>query len=195
MPSRFCDIDTWCIVGLGNPGKEYSKTRHNLGFSVLQSLAKTIGSAWRYKDKYSYCSDREAKFFLVRPLTYMNLSGKAVKQVLRERGIGIDRLVVVCDDINLPLGQLRLRTSGSHGGQKGLKSIIETLNSETFARLRLGIGPLPQAYAASDFVLGKFTSSEYPAAKEMTERAADAIMKITEHGLEKAMNSINQKTT
>lgn len=194
MPNRYPDNSTWCIIGLGNPGREYSNTRHNLGFSVLNHLAREDGITWRYKNKFSYGIGRNHPFFLVRPLTYMNLSGQAVKQVMKERDIGPDRLLVVCDDLHLPLGQLRLRLAGSHGGQKGLKSIIDALGTENFARLRLGVGPLPSSGDASDFVLGKFTAPEYPAAKEMADRAADSIIKIINLGLETAMNSINQKT-
>lgn len=194
MPDKFADIEAWCVVGLGNPGREYSNTRHNLGFNVLQTIAAQKDCTWRYKDKYCYCANREAKLFLVRPLTYMNLSGQAVKRVLNELGFGLDRLLVVCDDINLPLGQLRLRMSGSHGGQKGLKSIIDSLNTDNFARLRLGIGPVPNTRDASDFVLGKFSPEEYPLMKEMTANAAEAVIKIINLGLGKAMNSINQKT-
>ncbi len=195
MPNRYPDSSTWCIVGLGNPGREYSNTRHNLGFSVLNRLASQNGISWRYKSKFSYGIGRNHPFFLVRPLTYMNLSGQAVKQVMQERHFGTDRLLVVCDDINLPLGRLRLRTAGSHGGQKGLKSIIDTIKTENFTRLRLGIGPLPPSSDASEFVLGRFTALEYQEAQEMAARAADSVIKIITHGLETAMNSINQKTT
>ena len=194
MPNRYPDSNTWCVAGLGNPGREYGSTRHNLGFSVLNHLARQNGITWRYKNKFSYGIGRTPPFFLVRPLTYMNLSGQAIKQVMKERNFGTDRLLVVCDDINLPLGQLRLRLAGSHGGQKGLKSIIDSLMTENFVRLRLGVGPLPSSCDASDFVLGKFTAPEYPMAKEMTARAADSIIKIINLGLETAMNSINQKT-
>jgi PTH1 family peptidyl-tRNA hydrolase len=194
MPNRYPDSKSWCVAGLGNPGREYGGTRHNLGFSVLNHLAREDGITWRYKNKFSYGIGRTHPFFLVRPLTYMNLSGQAVKQAMRERNFEIDRLLVVCDDINLPLGQLRLRVMGSHGGQKGLKSIIDSLGTEDFARLRLGVGPLPSSGDASNFVLGRFTAQERPAAKEMTARAADSIIKIINQGLETAMNSINQKT-
>jgi PTH1 family peptidyl-tRNA hydrolase len=195
MTSRFSDPNIWCIVGLGNPGREYGNTRHNLGFSVVNQLATRSNLSWRYKPKYSFTAARDAGFFLMRPLTYMNLSGQAVKQCLQEKGLSTERLLVICDDINLPLGQLRLRASGSHGGQKGLKSVIETLKNDQFARLRLGIGPLPNSESVSDFVLGKFTRQEYPSAREMIDKAADSVEKIINLGLEKAMNSINQKNT
>lgn len=185
----------WCVVGLGNPGRKYGNTRHNLGFAVLNQLVQEKGISWRYKDKFSYALYPDPPLFLMRPLTYMNLSGSVIRQVLRERNFKTDRLLVVCDDINLPLGQLRVRASGSHGGQKGLKSTIDLLKTEDFARLRLGIGPLPPAIHASDFVLGKFLPSEYQTVKEMVQRAVESIIKISDQGLANAMNSINQKNT
>lgn len=185
----------WCIAGLGNPGRKYFNTRHNLGFAVLNQLAQEREICWKYKDNFSYALYPEPPLFLLRPLTYMNLSGNMVRQVLRERNFKTDRLLVVCDDINIPLGQLRLRASGSHGGQKGLKSIIDILKTEDFARLRLGIGPLPPAIQASDFVLGRFLPSQHQIVKEMIQRAAESIIKISNQGLANAMNSINQKNT
>lgn len=185
----------WCIAGLGNPGRKYVNTRHNLGFAVLNQLAQEKGIPWKYKDKFSYALYPDPPLFLMRPLTYMNISGSAIRQVMRERNFENDRLLVVCDDINLPLGQLRLRVSGSHGGQKGLKSTIDLLKTTDFARLRLGIGPLPPATQASDFVLGRFPPGEHPIVKEMVQRAAESIIQISNQGLAKAMNSINQKNT
>lgn len=182
----------WLVAGLGNPGREYQNTRHNLGFSVLSLLASQEGLSWRYRDRYCYAIGQAC--LLVRPLTFMNLSGKAVRQVMRERGFTPERTMVVCDDLNLPLGRLRLRAGGSHGGQNGLKSVIEALGTPDFPRLRLGIGPCPPGLDASRFVLGRFPPDQRPLAEQMVQRAARAVRDVLEQGLEKTMNTINQKT-
>jgi PTH1 family peptidyl-tRNA hydrolase len=191
MPRKAPASDRWLVVGLGNPGREYLNTRHNLGFSALALLASQEGLTWRYRERYSYAC---GEAYLVRPLTFMNLSGQAVRQVVRERGFIPKRMLVVCDDINLPLGRLRLRGSGSHGGQNGLRSVIDSLGTQDFPRLRLGIGPCPPALDASRFVLGRFAPEQRPLAEQMVHRAAQAVREVLGQGLEKAMNTINQKT-
>lgn len=192
MPLKAPAEGRWLVVGLGNPGREYQNTRHNLGFSVLSLLASQEGLSWRYRDRYCYAIGQD--YLLARPLTFMNLSGNAVRQAMLERGFTPEHTMVVCDDLNLPLGRLRLRAGGSHGGQNGLKSVIEVLDTTNFPRLRLGIGPCPPGLDASRFVLGRFPPGQRPLAEQMVQQAAQAVLDVLELGLGKTMNTINQKT-
>jgi len=184
------------IVGLGNPGREYDGTRHNVGFRVVNELARRSRTDLRAgRGEYLSGSGRIAgrAVELALPLTYMNLSGLAVRQVLAAAGSDASGLLVVCDDVNLPLGTLRLRRSGSDGGHNGLSSIIFQLGTEEFARLRLGVGAAPDGTDLADHVLDRFGEEERPSVEEMVSRAADAIGLLIARGLDTAMQEYNRR--
>jgi PTH1 family peptidyl-tRNA hydrolase len=182
----------WCIAGLGNPGREYRNTRHNLGFMVVDLLADRFNLAWKRRALYSCAIHSPSGLFLVKPLTFMNQSGLAVAKALSYQKIHPGKLLVVCDDINLPLGKIRLRAKGSDGGHNGLKSVIQHLKSSDFARLRLGVGPLPAGAVLADFVLSDFTRSERDLTAEVLDKAAKAVEETTKYNMDKAMNRVNQ---
>ncbi len=186
------------IVGLGNPGKEYSYTRHNLGFLVVQELAK--------KNKLSFSKDVVAQGFLAEgkikgcpvslfmPVTYMNNSGAAVRKILLKKEIDPSDALIVCDDINLPFGQLRLRSKGSDGGHNGLKSIIYSLESSNFARLRIGIGRGERKEKdMSGFVLEEFNGQEKEQLGEVIQNAVDCCFLWLKVGINKAMSQFNKR--
>lgn len=182
------------IAGLGNPGDEYRDSRHNAGFLVVAGLARAhrirlaVGSG-----DFASGSGRIAghETLLALPLSYMNESGRAVASALSVATAAAD-LLVVCDDVALPLGRLRLRLSGSDGGHRGLRSIIETLGTETFARLRLGVGAPPADADTADYVLDEFAESERDTVREMVLRAIEAVEVSMAQGFEKAMSVYNR---
>jgi PTH1 family peptidyl-tRNA hydrolase len=177
------------IVGLGNPGREYERTRHNVGFLLLERLA--MGKAeWRRERAWSALLAKLDGVLLCKPQTYMNLSGNAVAAVAGFFQIPAAQILVVSDDMALPLGRLRLRAGGSSGGQKGLKSIVEALGTPEVARLRLGIGGAAPEGAVGH-VLGQFRKDEIPALEEMLERAEAAVGVAQSQGLAAAMNAFN----
>lgn len=183
------------IVGLGNPGSEYDNTRHNIGFKVLDALAASLNTSFQ-SSRLAFTAEGKVKnklFFLVKPTTYMNLSGKAVNYYLQQEKIPLSNLLVVTDDIALPVGTLRLRPRGGDGGHNGLKSIKEVLGSENYARLRFGIGNEYPRGGQVDFVLGKWTDQEEDIIKPKLDRAAAAIKDFALMGIEKAMNAHNSK--
>ena len=186
------------IVGLGNPGEKYRRTRHNAGFMVIDELAQrlTLGAQERIDDAWAVKTEIAGeRVVLVKPQSFMNRSGPVVEAALRWFNVEPDRLVIVSDDVALPLGSLRIRALGSHGGQNGLRSIIESIGSEEFPRLRFGIGSAEPVLDLAGFVLSDFTDSEVPRVQEMVSRAADAISAIVEHGVELAMNAFNGAPT
>jgi peptidyl-tRNA hydrolase, PTH1 family len=182
------------VVGLGNPGRQYEGTRHNVGFAVLAELARRhLAPAPKIKFEAEYTEVRIAdeKCLLVAPQTYMNLSGRSVQQFVKFFQLPLEDLLVVCDDLNLDVGRLRLRRSGSAGGQKGLNDIIQRLGTQQFARLRIGIGrPLPKMDAA-DYVLSRFRSNEAQPVEDAILAAADGVESWVERGLESTMNRMN----
>lgn len=181
------------IIGLGNPGRDYEATRHNLGFMVVDRLADGRGFSAGKGNFYSCdLALSSGKVALLKPTTYMNRSGLAVIEFAGENGTLPSEILVIADDFYLPLGQLRLRQSGSDGGHKGLASIIYHLGSEDFPRLRLGIGPVPDGIAAEEFVLRPFTGNEAEKAAEMVKRAADAIVAWLDDGFEIAAARYNR---
>lgn len=184
------------IAGLGNPGKEYEGSRHNVGFLVVAGLADGCGiqlSAGRgdFMSGVGQVAGTRVRF--VMPLTYMNGSGRAVEQVLEEMGATPDEVLVICDDVNLPLGQLRFRRSGSAGGHNGLSSVIERLSTEGFARLRLGVGRPPDGDEMMDFVLDRFAEAERPDVNEMVNRAVAAVELMLRDGIGAAMTVFNRR--
>jgi PTH1 family peptidyl-tRNA hydrolase len=188
------------VVGLGNPGREYEGTRHNVGFAVLDRLAEKLGCSFRNKSRFSAeVAETTAvdggKVWLARPRTYMNRSGSAVSALLGWLKLEPGLLLVVVDDADLPLGQIRLRGSGGSGGHNGLRSIIEALGGhEEFARLRVGIGRIaPVGTDITGHVLGKFAPPERAIAKQAVGEAVEAIECCLRDGLTEAMNQFNRK--
>ncbi len=182
------------IVGLGNPGQNYSKTRHNIGFRVVDTLADRFDqkfSAGKGDYVYSQFNHNGEKVLLLKPLTYMNLSGQAVQNALHFWKLSPIDLLVVVDDLNLPLGKLRCRSKGSAGGQKGLISVINCLASDEFARLRIGIDKPPPNQEWAAFVLQPFTKAEEAIVNVALENACEACLCWLRDGLEIAMREFN----
>jgi PTH1 family peptidyl-tRNA hydrolase len=182
------------IVGLGNPGRKYAGTRHNVGFDVLAELARKFGQApprAKFQGEIVEAAIGGEKVLLLTPLTYMNLSGSSVQPVRDFYKLTNDDILVVCDDFNLPLGKLRMRRKGSAGGQKGLDDIIRRLGSDEVSRLRIGIGPPEENRNAADYVLSRFAADEAETVKETLARAVDAVAVWTTDGAETCMNRFN----
>ncbi len=175
------------VAGLGNPGREYEATRHNVGFRVVDALAERAGASWRLRGDRAEALVASGELLLLKPLTFMNLSGPAVKAALGFRDAGPADLLVVCDDMALPPGALRLRPSGSSGGHHGLDSLIASLGTDAFPRLRVGIGGPPPGMSGADFVLGRFRPGEEPPIP-LAADAADAWARL---GLEQAVAKYN----
>jgi len=183
------------ITGLGNPGVSYSNTRHSIGFKVIDWLARDRNATgWRLKCKALVASAEleGQKIILAKPQTYMNKSGESVAGLLHWYRLSNQDLIVICDDIDLPLGRLRIRGKGGDGGHRGLRSIIDLVGSKDFIRIRFGIGrPLEPDFEIADWVLSRFFSEEEPVVEQLIEKAAQAIKTIAAEGLEKAMNAYN----
>jgi peptidyl-tRNA hydrolase, PTH1 family len=184
------------IVGLGNPGDEYRDTRHNVGFMVVDTIAKRHALGWRHRDQVMLAKNFGADAFLVaKPLTYVNRSGDAVGELMRYYDVGPADLLVVVDEAALPFGRLRARARGSAGGHNGLKSIIERLETTEFARLRLGVGRGDPRRELADHVLTRFEPGERAELEAFIARAADAAEMFTVEGIEKVMNEYNPDAT
>ena len=188
------------IIGLGNPGSEYKWTRHNVGFETIDKLAYDFNinvNKNKFKSIYGEGIIHNEKVLLIKPLTYMNLSGECVRDFLHfYKNLELNDIIVICDDINLPIGSIRIRKKGSDGGQNGLKNIIYQLNSDDFPRLRIGIGQKPEQYTLSNFVLSKFNKEEETDIINGITSATDAInifIKDKDNGLSNAMNLFNKK--
>lgn len=184
------------LVGLGNPGSEYRETRHNVGFLVIDAVRRRHGGpaeVRRSRCRVSKLSGREPGLLLARPQTYMNRSGPAVRALLEAEDAPAEDLFVVCDDLNLEFGTLRIRPRGTHGGHNGLRSIIENLGTTGFPRLRVGIGPLPPGEDQAEFVLERFPSADRRLLPELIEDAADCLLMAVDSGLEQAMNRYNRR--
>jgi PTH1 family peptidyl-tRNA hydrolase len=182
------------IVGLGNVGRKYEKTRHNVGFEVLDTLARRWSAAparLRFDGQLAEASFASERVLLLWPGTLMNLSGRSVGAALEFYQLELGGLLVVCDDFNLPLGKLRLRSQGSCGGQKGLEDVISRLGSDQFGRLRIGIGPVPERWDPADFVLNRFNETDRKTIDEVIARAADGVECWVAQGIETAMNEFN----
>ena len=182
------------LAGLGNPGNEYARTRHNAGFRVVDACGAKWGAEWKPWQKlgeYAKVSVGGTDVFLLKPLTYMNESGRAVSSLARFYKIPPKNCVICFDEAALPVGQLRLRKSGSAGGQKGMKSVIEQLGTQDIPRLRLGIGPKPEKMDLVNFVLGKCSAADEEVLTPTLTRAVDALETYLSQGIEKAMGQIN----
>jgi PTH1 family peptidyl-tRNA hydrolase len=187
--------DLFLIVGLGNPGKDYAKTRHNAGFIVLDQLAKRWRTDWKNEKKFharmARAGRNERETLLCEPQTFMNSSGEAVAAVVNFYRIELPRMLVIVDDADLPLGQLRLRPSGSSGGHHGLESIEQHLSSREYARLRIGIGRTAGPREITGHVLGRFSSTEAQLADKVFAVATDQAECWLNDGIQKAMNQFN----
>ena len=184
------------IIGLGNPTEKYKNTRHNVGFRVLDCLAERIGVSFsnesKFKSQISKGILNSQQVLLVKPQTFMNLSGEAVALIMSYFKAEVSDIIVVYDDISLNLGTLRFRSSGSDGGHNGIKSIIKCLgNNKNFARLKVAIGPQPPYMPSEKFVLGDFTSQEELLLKVVVEKASDAIECYISCGIVEAQNKFN----
>lgn len=182
------------VVGLGNPGRQYQNTRHNVGFEAIGELARRHGASRpkvKFEAEIAEAAIGGEKALLMAPQTFMNLSGRSVGQCVGFYQLPLDEVLVLCDDMNLQFGQLRLRGGGSAGGQKGLKNIIDHLGTERFARLRIGIGRPPEGVDSVQFVLGQFNKSERAAMDTAILAAADGVELWIRDGLAQAMNQVN----
>ncbi len=185
----------YLIVGLGNIGDEYAETRHNIGFMVVDALAKEAGIAFEDK-RYGFVSTLKVKnqtLTLLKPSTYMNLSGNAVRYWMNEKKIPVERVLVVVDDLSLPFGTLRLKGNGSDGGHNGLKHIASVLGSQQYARLRFGIGNDFPRGGQVDYVLGKFGEDDLRTMDERLKTAGEAVKTFCLAGINVAMNQYNNK--
>lgn len=187
----------YVIAGLGNPGREYENTRHNIGFRFIDDIAKKY-QITMLERKHKAIVGRGyidgQKVILVKPLTYMNLSGESIREVTDYYKVDVTtQLVVVSDDINLDVGQLRIRKKGSAGGHNGLKNIILHLGREDFTRIRMGVSDKPQGYDLKDYVLGHFTNREQKTLEETFEKAEQAVRMIMQGDVDGAMNRYNTK--
>lgn len=188
--------NAFLVAGLGNPGKEYQKTRHNAGFLLLEQWADQSKLSWGFENKFESALTRfqhkDSQVFLCRPATYMNASGRAIARVAEYLKIPIERMLVVVDDADLALGTIRMRPGGSSGGHHGLDSIEQHLGSREFARLRLGIGRNdPKRRQITGHVLGVFSNDEWPVFEKMLERARSQVQCWLDHGAAIAMNRFN----
>lgn len=184
----------WLIVGLGNPGLRYEKTRHNLGFMLVDRLAREFQTSVKREECRALIGRAEVEnrtVELVKPQTFMNLSGESVACFLRKVNRSAKKLIVISDDLALPLGSIRLRAKGSAGGHNGLKSIIACLKTEEFVRLRIGIQPEHQLRDVKDFVLENFTKTDLIKVEEVLQHSAEAIRAVVADGVEKAMAQFN----
>lgn len=185
----------YVIAGLGNPKKEYDNTRHNIGFSIIDMLAEktgiSIGTA-KHKGLLGAGYWNGQKLLLVKPLTFMNLSGECIREVLDYYKVdGRENLIVIHDDISLEPGVIRIRKKGSAGGHNGLKNIIQHLGHDQFIRIKVGVGEKPAGYDLADYVLGHFSGDERALMKQVSEETCDAVQMIMEKGPDAAMNYFN----
>lgn len=189
----------YIIAGLGNPSKEYKNTRHNIGFDVIDVIAdkhRIDVSTVKHKALIGKGMIGGEKVILVKPQTYMNLSGESLIDVCQYYKVDVETdLIVIYDDIALDVGAIRVRKSGSAGGHNGMKSIIQNLSTENFMRIRMGVGEKPKGYDLADYVLGHFTSSERELMDKGAIDAVNAVELILTEGIDKAMNSYNKKST
>lgn len=187
--------DDWLIVGLGNPGKEYERSRHNCGFRALDLIAQELNckvDKGKFQGLYGQTVWDGKKVYLLKPLTYMNLSGRSVLQLSAYFQIPPQRIIVLSDDISLAPGRIRVRGEGSAGGHNGLKSIIAELGSQDFPRVKIGVGAKPRAdYDLADWVLGSFPPAEEAAVRAALKNAAGAALAIIQYGVPEAANRFN----
>ncbi len=194
MSEEECNL--FLVVGLGNPGSKYRETRHNIGFECLDELRRRLGSptpTTKFEGQWVRGKWNDRDVILLWPLTYMNASGRSVAQAVGFYKIPIDQVLVVCDDMSLPLGKLRVRKRGTSGGQKGLDDILKSLGTQEVPRLRLGIDQAPPHWDVADYVLSKFQKDERDIIEQAKTRAVDAIEHWLKSGVESCMNEYNRE--
>ncbi len=182
------------IVGLGNPTKEYEGTRHNVGFSVIYNISDAYNikvDTKKHKALIGKGVIEGEKVILAMPMTYMNLSGESVRELIDYYKCDVDDLIVIYDDISLDVGKLRIRAKGSAGGHNGIKNIISHLGTQEFARIKVGVGEKPKHMDLADYVLGRFNKDEQPLIREAADKARQAVTTIFSDGIEAAMNKFN----
>jgi len=192
--TRRSSFQTFLIVGLGNPGREYANTRHNVGFMMIDRLAERLGITFTRAQHKAILTDTRHqghKLILAKPQTYMNESGQAVSSLLNFYKIPVENLLVAFDEMDLPLGEIRIRPKGGSSGQKGMKSILQRLGHENFPRVRLGIGHPPGRIPPPDYLLQDFTYDEQTRLAPVLTDATDAVLTFVTEGLEIAMNRFN----
>lgn len=185
---------TFLIVGLGNPGREFKGNRHNIGFMLVDRLAERLGASFGRMESKALVTKADyqgKRLVLVKPQTYMNLSGQPVSSLVRFYKVPLGNLLLVYDDVDLPLGTLRIRPEGGSAGHKGMKSTIERLGSQEFPRLRIGIDRPPGRKAAADYVLQNFSKDQAGRLPQVLDRAVDAVLSFVTEGLDTAMNKYN----
>lgn len=182
------------VVGLGNPGPEYEKTRHNVGFRLADRLVGEAGLSWRDFKGLGVVAKAEG-LWIAKPMTYMNLSGEFVQKFAAYHNIALEHILIAYDEMALPLGKIRIRKNGSAGGQNGMKTIIQHFGTDNVSRIRIGIGPQPEKISATDFVLGRFNKSQEDELDAVLAIAADAVGAVRENGIDQAMNKYNPSAT
>lgn len=186
----------YLIIGLGNPGREYEHTRHNAGFDAIDILAEKLGTDVKEKKHRGLCGKGMIggeKVILLKPQTYMNLSGESVRAAADFYKIDAEHMIVLYDDIDLDVGKLRVRAKGSAGGHNGIKNIIAHMGTQEFPRVRIGVGAKPDRMDLADYVLGRFSQVERSAMEDAFEEAAEAAIAVVEDGIDAAMNRFNRK--
>lgn len=186
----------WAVVGLGNPGIRYSGTRHNVGFTFIKRVAREWKVKLRKKMLFSRAVEverKQEKILLVIPRTYMNRSGLTVKKILEREAVKPEHLIVVYDDLDIPLGEIRIRKRGGPGTHKGMRSIVQEIQTKEFPRIRVGLGPLPPGEDAADYVLSSFDKAEEPGLEEGLRKAREALEMILSGEVERAMNMYNHR--
>ena len=183
------------VVGLGNPGSKYANTRHNIGFMVIDTITANLScgkAKLKHKSEIFEGNVKGAKVLFIKPQTFMNNSGEAVREIANFYKIAPQNIIVISDDVSLDVGVLRIRRKGSHGGHNGLKSIINLVGSEDIPRIKVGVGKKPHPdYDLADFVLGRFSKEDTPKMQEAIKKCSDAIECIITDGVDKAMNMYN----
>ena len=187
----------YIVAGLGNPGKNYEMTRHNIGFHIIDYIADEVGvkiKKLKYKALYGEAVISGEKVLLIKPQTFMNNSGESIAEFVNFFKVPVQNVIIISDDVSLEAGRIRVRGKGSAGGHNGLKSIIYHLNSDTFPRVRIGVGaPDHDDYDLADYVLGRFSKDEIPLFEDTIKKAYGAVCEIISHGYESAMNKYNAK--
>ena len=190
-------METFLIAGLGNPGKDYDLTRHNAGFMALDILAEHLQTSWQNwqgaKAEYAKTAWQGKNIFLMKPLTYMNLSGTAISSLANFYKIKPQNIIIIFDEMSLPLGSIRLKLNGSAGGHNGMQNIIDQMGTQNIVRLRIGIGPKPAFFEGKDFVLSKFKKEELALLKQALEKTLSALEKYFTAGSGPAMTIANAK--
>lgn len=185
----------YLVAGLGNPGSEYNMTRHNIGFAAIDYIADQHNvqvKKLKYKALYGELNVKGEKVLFVKPHTYMNLSGESIRDFCNFYKIPPEKVIIICDDISIPHGKVRIRRKGSAGGHNGLKSIIYQLNSDEFPRIKIGVGcPEHKDHELADYVLGRFSKEEIPVLEESIKKTCRAVFEIIEKGIDSAMNKFS----